>query len=935
MSPTTPAASPYAPSSRNSFLRLSSSSSSIHSGSILGGNSNKQQQQQQQHRTTALMALFLVILQFWKDHRQVLWEKVVRRPSQRLVDFLRTLSFPSNLLLHLHNNHNNNSNSNPSTAAVLCQTNYPNHNKNNNHNNDDNKQENTLSRVQENLRLIRSVLDYWFGQYSPDGSQKMLWMVAASSSLERQQTVDAEITNQFEQLLVELSSSSSSSSSSPSSSCCMSQQQQQQRFNDWVVDPDHLYGSRGKIAAIIVLDQFSRHILRYYQQQQQQLQQRTDHPFPFPISQSTFDQRALQASERLIQEHIQEINCGMIPLPMYIFALMPYRHASTIETVQYVQDCIEQAANRNVQMDAMLSRFRKATNRRMAVLQDEARRTGRAFSQHITNSNRHHNHHHHHAVSTTNTTNNNDNAGVTVEQFTDDDILETFPFHADRTTAIHHPVHKTMVQFLTEQGIHPSNSVPAAVIVSLSGGVDSMVIASVLAHLKQSCGYDQLHIIAVHIDYANRPESGAEADFVRRYCTAEYLNIDFYCRRIGEVTRGITARDDYERIARTIRYDSYREAVAKARAVLPNNNDRGAVVGVMLGHHRGDLRENVLSNAHKGCGPLDLSGMTAVSVNDGIVVYRPLLPLEKTSVLDYAHKFGVPYFKDTTPHWSTRGKLRNKLLPLLEEIYGDGCMNNLSNLAVESDECRSLLQKSIIGPFMDAIVRKPMGIIMDTTPWKDQPVFFWKFVLREALHSAKLGMFSDKSVQEFLKRVQAPKLKNAWLQCRRDYGVYLQEDGKVFVFYPTSFPWNNKKDPYGVEGRVIDCKCDKDWMVGPWNVRVETLDGSSFQDAAEEPTDWLAKRAVSSMENFMNGKIEYYLEVRAVSDTSHSPSLLVFGQFNKSNRPEAWKNSDLKIQSTLPLLCIDNANEDTNNQDTDGSPTTTTTLIRVSLELKV
>lgn len=45
----------------------------------------------------------------------------------------------------------------------------------------------------------------------------------------------------------------------------------------------------------------------------------------------------------------------------------------------------------------------------------------------------------------------------------------------------------------------------------------------------------------------------------------------------------------------------------------------------------GDLRENVISNVHKGCGPLDLSGMTAVSKNDGVNLFRPLLPLEKVS----------------------------------------------------------------------------------------------------------------------------------------------------------------------------------------------------------------------------------------------------------------------------------------------------------------
>lgn len=52
-------------------------------------------------------------------------------------------------------------------------------------------------------------------------------------------------------------------------------------------------------------------------------------------------------------------------------------------------------------------------------------------------------------------------------------------------------------------------------------------------------------------------------------------------------------------------------------------------------------------------------------------------------------------------------------------------MKNLSNLATESDECRLLLYKSMIGPFLDQIIRKPMGIIFDAAPWKEQPLFFW------------------------------------------------------------------------------------------------------------------------------------------------------------------------------------------------------------------
>jgi len=55
-----------------------------------------------------------------------------------------------------------------------------------------------------------------------------------------------------------------------------------------------------------------------------------------------------------------------------------------------------------------------------------------------------------------------------------------------------------------------------AMAVSLSGGVDSMVIAKLLTALSPTHG--GFRTVACHIDYANRPESGAEADYVRQWC---------------------------------------------------------------------------------------------------------------------------------------------------------------------------------------------------------------------------------------------------------------------------------------------------------------------------------------------------------------------------------------------------------------------------------
>ena len=257
---------------------------------------------------------------------------------------------------------------------------------------------------------------------------------------------------------------------------------------------------------------------------------------------------------------------------------------------------------------------------------------------------------------------------------------------------------------------------------------------------------------------------------------------------------------------------------------------------------------------------------------------------------------------DTTPRWSTRGKIRNQLIPLLEEIYGEGSMKNLSNLAVESDECRALLQQSMIGPFLDCVKRLPMGIVFETAPWKEQGLFFWKVVLREALHSASFGMFSDKSVISFLERVQAQAVREGWLQCRRDYAVYLQGDGRVFVLYPSSFPFS-KKDMFDVEGQEVPYNNER--RVGPWIVKAEI-----FNENADY-TEALGKegRALRSMSHFMNGVLEYTVEVPSLEvNGTFVPRPLVFCRFSKASRPPAWRNkgSDetlyLKVQETLPLL---------------------------------
>lgn len=461
-------------------------------------------------------------------------------------------------------------------------------------------EETSLLLVRKDRCEIDQVLHYWFGQSSPDGAQKSLWMIA-SSSQELLDKVDSEISKRFRALLWELSCSSKDESDKTICDFGLdSLTSDRDKLVRWT---SSLFGWQGKVAAIIVLDQMSRHIHRHDAKSDTTLSQSHIKSAACYIPQQIqLDKIAFNVSKQLQIEHGKELSTGMVPIPMRIFGIMPLRHASTIENLTLVQHDVESAASLHDEIDRMIRRFRKATNRRMNILQDEARREGKLGSLDFGESN-----------------------GVphydsNLKEFDDEQILESFPFDADMSNAHEHVIVKTIRNFLRVNNVLQSTDprfnssrkvatssrdavttytkntegteqVPTA-IVSLSGGVDSMVIASALAYIRDTEASKRnidpckvLRITAIHIDYGNRPESGAEASFVGRY--SKQLGAKFVCRKIDEVTRGVTARDDYERIAREIRFELYRQCSLEAAKGFSNMTNEGNV-GVMLGHHRGE-----------------------------------------------------------------------------------------------------------------------------------------------------------------------------------------------------------------------------------------------------------------------------------------------------------------------------------------------------------
>ena len=497
-------------------------------------------------------------------------------------------------------------------------------------------------------------------------------------------------------------------------------------------------------AFIILLDQFSRHIQRHKTQSSWSIHE--------------LNNLATQSSQYFLHTFSGLIGSGYISTPILIFVLMPLRHIPNKEEKEeydaLILKCIKERKElQDEDMDVILKRFYSATVRRLDHCDAD-----------------------------------------------EDDILD----HPDSSHTIPkdlmekqsgHRVIQTLEVFLNQQGISPNTSTP--VYVSLSGGVDSMVILSALHHLQQHQNYT-ITIIALHINYNNRKEvSIKEANYLQQFCKSKADYFELF--DINEMKRDNTPRDEYERYTREIRFNFYKDMQIKY-----------GPSGVMLGHHKGDIQENVLSNTFKGASIFELSGMKIISTVQKIVLWRPLLSIPKDDIYHYAHMYGIPYFKDTTPNWSTRGKIRNKLLPLVKDIYGDGCIKNLSNLACESDNLHDLFTSSFIQPFQDNHVSyHPLGIkLYNLETYKSQPLFFWKILLRNILHQVGFGMMNDDMLQHtFLKALNRKSNKRSsdecWLQCRKDYGIYMNGDHDFYFFFRDCFPWGCGFDEFVGLGELV------------------------------------------------------------------------------------------------------------------------------------
>ncbi|MGI3136330.1 MAG: tRNA lysidine(34) synthetase TilS [Candidatus Phytoplasma vitis] len=204
-------------------------------------------------------------------------------------------------------------------------------------------------------------------------------------------------------------------------------------------------------------------------------------------------------------------------------------------------------------------------------------------------------------------------------------------------------------------------------IISVSGGVDSMVLLDYLYHL-------QYNLVVVHFNHLKRKESLEDKILVENYCFSK--KIPFYYFELQIVGQ------NFQNEARILRKEKLKQIAEKYKTFY-----------LITAHHLDDLAENILFKISRGSSFLGYSGMQTSYFNDGFYFLKPFLYTPKQKILDYAFEKKIPFLEDHTNSLNiyTRNKIRNQIIPFFKEL--NNFLKNIQKFHFQMSEINNFIRK--------------------------------------------------------------------------------------------------------------------------------------------------------------------------------------------------------------------------------------------------
>lgn len=205
-------------------------------------------------------------------------------------------------------------------------------------------------------------------------------------------------------------------------------------------------------------------------------------------------------------------------------------------------------------------------------------------------------------------------------------------------------------------------------LLAFSGGGDSTALFFLL--LEHGIPFD-----IAHVNYQTRAQSNAEEQYARALAKN-------YQKEAFIFTCNLSPKN-FEHNARHARYTFFE------RVIQEKEYDT-----LLSAHHLGDRLEWLLMQLCKGAGVVELLGMQEMEEKEGYMLIRPLLHLNKTSLLHYLNEKGAAYFHDESNDEETyvRNYFRHHHASKLIETYASGIAKSFDYL---EEDAKRLLPKAM------------------------------------------------------------------------------------------------------------------------------------------------------------------------------------------------------------------------------------------------
>lgn len=259
---------------------------------------------------------------------------------------------------------------------------------------------------------------------------------------------------------------------------------------------------------------------------------------------------------------------------------------------------------------------------------------------------------------------------------------------------------------LLQQGVGPASRI----LVAISGGVDSVVLAYVLQRL----GY---RLQLAHINYHLRGyESDRDEAFVRKLAAEWQLPIQCFDRPIALNER---KGRSLQEVTREIRYSWFAGLLENFKLDY-----------LATAHHADDQAETILMQLGRSAGIQGLGGMAFLSGNH----LRPLLYIERQKIEAYAEKNKIRWVDDSSNagDYYLRNRFRHHIVPALRELL-PGFVTAMGNSADHLREARYWLEKAWM-PQLEKLVKPQSGgwLIQLEAPLNDlNSATLWQLLLHK------------------------------------------------------------------------------------------------------------------------------------------------------------------------------------------------------------